>query len=315
MRALLVAEAGGQPQLGELPTPTATGGTVLVRVRAAALNPFDNAVASGMVAQMMPHAYPVVLGRDAAGVVEEVGPDVDHIAVGDEVVGHIRFAPPISAGTLAEYAVLTADTVFRKPAGLNFVTAAALPLAGAAAVALVDAIDPQPGETVLVNGATGGVGSFVVQLLAARGAQVIATGSADDAARLTGLGAAMVVDHKSGPVADQVRAELVDGVDALVELAAFAADASPLGAVRDGGRVASTTGNPDDEALAAAGLSGTTIMAMPLRELVEPLALQAEEGTLRVEVSSVLSLDQALDGLAAIAAGRARGKIVVAIDG
>jgi NADPH:quinone reductase-like Zn-dependent oxidoreductase len=205
--------------------------------------------------------------------------------------------------------------VFRKPAGLDFVTAAALPLAGAAAAALVDAIDPQPEETVLVNGATGGVGSFVVQLLAARGARVIATGPADESARLTGLGAATVVDHSRGPVADQVRADHPDGVDALVELAAFAADASPLGAVREGGRVASTTGSPDDEALAAAGLTGTTIMATPRREVVEPLAQQAERGTLRVEVSSILSLDEALDGLAAIAAGRARGKAVVAIGG
>jgi NADPH:quinone reductase-like Zn-dependent oxidoreductase len=104
MRALHVPEAGGHPQLGELPTPAATPGTVLIAVKAAALNPFDNAVAGGMLAQMVPHEYPIVLGRDAAGVVEAVGPDVDHVAIGDEVVGHILFAPPISAGTLAEFA-------------------------------------------------------------------------------------------------------------------------------------------------------------------------------------------------------------------
>ena len=102
MRALHVPAAGEQPKLADLPTPTPTEGTVLIRVKAAGLNPIDNGVAMGMLAQYgLPHEYPVVLGRDAAGVVEAVGAGVDHVAVGDEVLGHVLLAPPISAGTLA----------------------------------------------------------------------------------------------------------------------------------------------------------------------------------------------------------------------
>ena len=108
MRAVHVPAAGEQPQLGELPQPTVTEGTVLIRVKAAGLNPIDNAIAAGMFAGNLPHEYPLVLGRDAAGVVEAVGAGVDHVAVGDEVIGHVLLAPPISAGTLAEYAVLPA---------------------------------------------------------------------------------------------------------------------------------------------------------------------------------------------------------------
>ncbi len=86
-------------------------------MKAAGLNAIDNGIASGMMAGMLPHEYPLVLGRDAAGVVEAVGDGVDSVAVGDEVFGHVLLAPPIQAGTLAEYAVLPAASVVRKPEG------------------------------------------------------------------------------------------------------------------------------------------------------------------------------------------------------
>lgn len=315
MRALHVPAAGDQPRLSELPTPEVTDGHVLVRVKAAGLNAIDNAVAAGMLAGMMPHEYPIVLGRDAAGIVEAVGAGVDHVAVGDEVLGHVLLAPPIQAGTLAEYALLPAAAVTPKPAGIDFVTAAAIPLAGAAAAATVDAIDAQPGQTVLVNGATGGVGSYAVQLLAARGVTVVATGTADDADRLTGLGATTVVDYTKGDVADQVRAAYPGGVDALIELVAHTADGSPFAAVRKGGKVAATTqAAGDEQALAATGLTGQGVMAGPVREVTEPLVALAVAGTLKVDVTTVVPLEQAVDGLATIASGQARGKIVVKIS-
>ena len=315
MRALHVPTAGEQPQLGELPTPEPTEGTVLIRVKAAGLNPIDNAVAAGFLTQMgLPHEYPVVTGRDAAGVVTAVGAGVDHVAVGDEVLGHVLLAPPISAGTLAEYALLPAVAVSKKPAGLDFTTAAALPLAGAAAVQSIDAIDPQPGQTVLVNGASGGVGSFAVQLLVARGVTVVATGTADDVDRLTALGASTVIDHTAGPVAEQVRAAYPDGVDALVSLYGMDPSATPIAAVRSGGKVAGVAGVPDEATLAAAGLTGTSVMAMPTREILAPLAEQAANGDLKVSVADVLPLDRATEGLGRLATGGAGGKLVVTIQ-
>jgi NADPH2:quinone reductase len=178
----------------------------------------------------------------------------------------------------------------------------------------VEAVDPQPGQVVLVNGATGGVGSYAVQLLANRDVTVVATGTATDRERLTKLGATTVVDHTAGSVADQVRATYPDGVDALIELAAYTLDASPLAAVRPGGKVSTTTAVPDEQALADAGLTGTTIFAGPVREVIAPLAEQAAAGTITVDVTTVLPLDQATDGLATIAAGKARGKIVIKIS-
>jgi NADPH:quinone reductase-like Zn-dependent oxidoreductase len=313
MRALHVPAAGEQPALADLPIPEVTDGQVLIKVKAAGLNAIDNALAAGLLAGMLPHEYPLVLGRDAAGVVEAVGAGVDHVSVGDEVLGHVLLAPPIRHGTLAEYALLPAASVVPKPAGLDFVTAAAIPLAGAAAVAAVDAIDPRPGQTVLVNGASGGVGSYAVQLLAARGVTVVATATAADSERLTGLGASTVVDFTRGPVAAQVRETHPDGVDALIELAAQSPDAAPLAAVRKGGSVAATTMAADEQALAANDLTGGTVMAGPVRGVTAPLVERAAAGTLTVDVHTVLPLDRAAEGLATIASGQARGKIVVKI--
>jgi NADPH2:quinone reductase len=230
------------------------------------------------------------------------------------VFGHELLAvPPIHHGTIAEYALLPAAAVAPKPTGLDFVAAAALPLAAAAAQQAVDAVDPQPGQTVLVNGASGGVGSYAVQLLAARGVTVVATGTAGDTERLTRLGADTVIDYRSAPVAEQVRERYPDGVDALVDLVSYSADALPLDAVRMGGKVSSTLNAADEEALAATDLTGSNIMAGPVREVIAPLAEQAAAGTLKVDVTTVLPLEQAAEGLATIASGRARGKIVVRV--
>jgi NADPH:quinone reductase-like Zn-dependent oxidoreductase len=313
VKALNIPAAGKDPVVSYLPVPEVAEDAVLVKVRAAGLNPLDNALAAGMMAGMLPHQYPLILGRDAAGVVEATGAGVDHVRAGDEVIGHVLLAPPVQAGTLAEYAMLPAAAVTAKPAGLSFVQAAALPLAGGTAAASVEAADPSSGHTVLIVGAGGGIGSFAVQLLAARGATVVATGKPADIDRLTGLGAATVIDYTVGPVADQVLAAYPDGVDALIDLVSYAADTLPLTAVRKGGKVISTLNAADDQVLAAAGLSGSNVMGYPVRELVAPLAEQAAAGTLKVQVSDVLPLDRATEGLAAIAAGNAHGKIVVTI--
>jgi NADPH:quinone reductase-like Zn-dependent oxidoreductase len=311
MRALHVPSPGQPLRLGELPVPEVAEGTVLVRVKAAGLNPVDNLIAAGMLTGLLPHGYPLVLGRDAAGVVEAVGAGVDHVKVGDEVLGHVPKAAPIRYGTLSEYALLPAEAVVACPAGLDVIRAAALPLAAVTAAAAVDAIAPRPGQIVLVNGAGGGVGSFAVQLLAARGASVVATGSAASRDRLLGLGARVVVDYTAGSVVESVRAAFPAGVDALVNLAGYSAADVPLGAIRPGGVVATTTGAPDDQALAAAGLIRGAVNGRPVRATIAPLAEQVAAGRLKVHVAVVLTLDRAAAGLAAIAAGQAHGKIVV----
>jgi NADPH:quinone reductase-like Zn-dependent oxidoreductase len=315
MRALHVPAAGDQPTIGDLPVPEPGEGEVLIRVKAAGLNPIDNLLAAGAMSAMIPHEYPLVVGRDAAGVVEAVGAGVDQVQVGDSVYGHVLLAPPIQAGTVAEYAVLPTASVSKVPEGLDFVTAAAIPLAAAAASGTVDALGDavSPGSVVLVNGASGGVGSYVVQLLADRQIEVVATGTAADADRLRDLGAKEVVDYTAGPVVDQVLTSHPDGVDALVNLAGNTPDQIPLGAVKKGCTVSFTTMGPDEEALAGAGLVGFKVMAKPTRDITAPFAQKVAGGSMQVSVAEVLDLDHAAEGLAVLAAGAARGKIVVTL--
>jgi len=143
---------------------------------------------------------------------------------------------------------------------------------------------------------------------------VVATGTPQAAERLCGLGATSVVDWTAGSVADQVRAEHPDGVDALVNLAGFSPDQVSAAAVRRGGAIASTTAVPDDQTLAASDQTASQVMATPLRDVVAPLAQQVADRTLKVNISSVVPLSQAADALGSLAAGQGNGKIVVDVE-
>jgi NADPH:quinone reductase-like Zn-dependent oxidoreductase len=314
MQAFALSDLDSAPAVQEVPMPDPGSEQIRLRVRAAALNGIDAAIASGMVRGMAEYRFPVVIGRDGAGIVDAVGDGVEDVTVGDEVLGNILFSSPLADGTVAEYALLPAGAVVAKPAGLGFSEAAALPLAGAAALAAVDATELEKDQTVLIAGAGGGVGSFAVQLAAGRGATVIATGLPEDAERLRGLGASKVVDYRQD-VAEQVLADNPVGVDAVLDFVNF--DPEGFGALaraaRPGGKVASTTGGATPEALESAGLSGQTVMAVPNRETLSRLLAEIERGALRVDVEQVLALEQAAQGLETIAGRTARGKIVVAI--
>src|SRR5215203_7482054 len=171
MKAFVLPAFDEQPTLADLPTPEAGPGEVLVRVRAASINGIDLSIASGRLQGMMEYRFPVVLGKDFAGTVEAVGSGVTNFAAGDRVFGVVSDPSPLSSRSFAEYlAVPAGSNLTRIPEGVDLAAAGVLGLAGAAALQAVDAIAPQSGETILVSGATGGVGAYAVQLVAARGA-------------------------------------------------------------------------------------------------------------------------------------------------
>jgi NADPH:quinone reductase-like Zn-dependent oxidoreductase len=309
MRALAFAHFDAAPTITELPAPEAGPGEVLVRVRASSVNGFDLGVLGGYLKGVYEYDFPVVLGKDFAGVVAAVGAGVSTVEVGDEVFG-VVMRPTLGQGGFADYVVVGEQYGLAKvPEGLDSVRAAALGLAGTAALNAVDALAPGPGDTVLVSGATGGVGAYAIQLAAARGATVIATGRpGPEAAFVTALGAARAVDHTD--LVAEVRAVAPDGVQAALHLAG---DGSAVaGLLAPGGRFASTLHfTPEDHT--ERDLTVTTVMADPSVANLTSLAAEVVAGRLRVPVARTYPLTEAAQAVTDFTAGTV-GKLAVTIE-
>ncbi len=317
MRAYALVDFDSAAEVHDVPVPEVGSEEVRVQVRAASINGFDAFVASGMAKGMMEHRFPVIVGKDFAGVVDAVGPGVTRFGAGDEVVGITPFEEALGRGTFAEYVSVPADGFLeRKPAGLDFEDGAALGLAALAALVSVDAIHPSEGDRVLIVGATGGVGSYALQLASRRGASVIATGLPEDEHLLRELGADEFVDFR-GDVAAAVRERHPDGVDALIDVVNRdgAALAGLAELVKDGGRVATTMGAADVEALASRGIIGTNAMAQADTAPFAQLLASADEWRLTVPISQTFPLDEAGQGLELFRTGHTRGKYVVRVGG
>jgi NADPH:quinone reductase len=219
MKAFTLDSFGVQPALrDDISEPDPGDNDLLVRVRASSVNPVDVFIAAGGLQQMVEHDFPITLGRDFAGVVEQVGSRVSDYGVGDEVFGFVLHAnPAVHDGSWAELITVPDNLVSAKPQNVDVAHAGASPLAGIAAITAFEALAPVDGETVLVVGAAGGVGSIFVQLAAAAGADVIAPALPEDHDYLRSLGASELID-RNGDVAAEIRRSHPTGVDAVLDL-------------------------------------------------------------------------------------------------
>lgn len=294
--------------LDDLPAPTPQPTEALVRVRASSVNPVDNSIAAGMLRQMgVEYEFPVILGRDYAGVVEQVGDDVTGYTVGDEVFGFLVHANPSARdGSWAELITVSQDaSIAPAPDGVDVATAGAAPLAGITAVLANDALELSTGDTVLIVGATGGVGSLAVQLAARAGATVIAPALPEDEDYLRGLGVSELLPRDADLTA-AARERYPDGVDAVLDLVNYAPDA-PASLVKDGGRVASPTG------AAGEGPGRTMVMAAPTPQNLQRLAGLLADGTLRVPIQKTHELAQATEALTALPTTHTQGKLAIRV--
>ena len=301
MRAFTLDSFGAQPALrDDLPEPRVGDHELLVRVRASSVNGVDVFIAAGGLKEMAEHEFPVIVGRDFAGTVEQVGSGVGRYRVGDEVFGFVRHADPaVQAGSWAELiAVSEDDQVSAKPRNVAFAEAGAAPLAALTAVAAFDGLMPAEGDTVLVIGAMGGVGSVFVQLASAAGAHVIAPALPEDHSYLQGLGVGEIVD-RSADVAAAVREHHADGVDAILDVVSRTPDVSLL---KEGGRFASPLG------AAGEGPGRFNLMAEPTPANLERLAAILDDGALRVPIQRSYRLEQAGEALEAFRATHNQGK-------
>src|SRR5215217_6670839 len=310
MRAITLEGPDTAPALREdLPEPTATDNEVVVRVHASSVNPVDNSIAAGMLAQMgVEYEYPVVLGRDYAGVVEHAGSVVSGYRTGDRVFGFMLHANPTAHdGAWAELITVTEElSIAAVPDGVDLAVAGAAPLAGITALTLVDALELSDGDVLLAAGATGGVGSLAVQLAARAGARILAPALPEDEAFLRELGVSDVVP-RDGDIARLVRERVPEGVDALLDLVNYAPGTYDA-ALKPEARVASPTG------AAGEGPGRTNVMATPSRENLERLGALLADRTLRIPVQRTYEFPQAPQALAALAGEHTQGKLAIRVS-
>jgi NADPH:quinone reductase-like Zn-dependent oxidoreductase len=311
MRAITVSEYGARPAVTELPRPQPGPGQVLIAVQAAGMNPMDVEIADGGWKDRMPATFPMVLGADLAGAVEQPGPGAIRFAPGDAVFGQLLIPPLGSAGTYAEYVAVREDApLARVPSGLDPATAAALPTAGGTAMAIAESLAPLDGKTVLIVGAAGGVGSFLTQFAAGAGAYIDAGAPADQAGRMKRYGAAETVDPVATPLPDAIARAHPDGIDVLIDLASDARQFAALARhVRPGGTAITTRYVADREALAAAGVTGVNFRLPMTVSLLDRLAATAVAGIIVPPPITRFSLDEVPALLSKH--GRSEGKTVI----
>jgi NADPH2:quinone reductase len=292
----------------DLPNPEPGDDQLLVRVQASSVNPVDVFIAAGALRGMADYEFPVVLGRDYVGVVERMGAAVTRYAVGDEVYGFLAAAnPTVNEGSWAEVIVVPQDQSARKPVGVDPSQAGAAPLAAITAILAQDALHLDKGVTVLVVGASGGVGTFAVQLAAHAGAHVIAPGLPEDEEYLRGLGVTEFID-RNADVAAVLRDRYPDGVDALLDLVSAAPEALNAYAalVREGGRVASSVG------AAGEGPGRSNLLAIPNPQNLDRLATLLE-GTFSVPIQATYPLNRADEAIKALTTQHTQGKLSITV--
>ncbi|MFF4819230.1 NADP-dependent oxidoreductase [Kitasatospora sp. NPDC001309] len=300
MKAVTVPRSGGPEVLRVtgVADPEPGPGEVRVRVYAAAVQPVDLAIREGFRPPGLVAAEPFVLGNEFAGVVDRLGPGAGPWRVGDEVLGFRVL------GCQAELVTVDAGQLVAKPAGMPWEQAGALSASGQTAHVALDLLGVGPGETVLVHGASGGVGTVAVQLARALGATVVGTASERNHAYLRGLGA-IPVAYGEGLV-ERVRAVAPQGVDAAFDAAGRGALAASVELVADRARIGTVVDYPEAERLGVRGLRGPRT-AERLAELVRLW----EAGGLRLEIAETLPLEKAAEAHRLVATGHVRGKVVL----
>jgi NADPH2:quinone reductase len=311
MRALALASFDVPPEVIDVPEPVAGSGEVLVRVRTSSVNAYDVGVATGAMKAYMSYRFPAVIGNDLAGTIEALGEGVDGFSIGDRVFGTMGSKAEIHDGSFAELATPQSGSVSLAPDALTDTDAGSVGVAGTTAMSAVEAVDPAEGDRVLIVGATGGVGTFAIQIAANRGAHVIASVRPGDEDFVTGLGAAETIDY-TGDVLGSIRGRYPDGIDAVIDAVNRDHDAfaTLVGAVRAGGRATSVVGGAG-ESPDIGGVSVSDSGGNPAH--LDALANLVVQGTISVAVRRTFVLADAAQALSDFATEHTLGKLVVTI--
>jgi NADPH:quinone reductase-like Zn-dependent oxidoreductase len=307
MKAIIIHEYGGPEVLKyeDVPRPEAKNDQLLVRVIAAGVNPVDGMIRSGMFASEK-RAFPIILGGDIAGVVEKVGSKIAKFKPGEPVFAYVSLD---NSGGYAQYALTTERETASKPKSLTYVEAAAVPIVALTAwQALVDTAKLESGQTVLVHGGSGGVGSFAIQIAKARGAKVIATASTANQDFLKQLGADVAIDYTKQKFED-----IAKDVDVVLDSIGKDTLARSYGVVKKGGIIVSLVARPNTSKLEKRGIHGAALSVDPNSQELGEIGKLIDDKKIKVIVSQTFPLAEARKAQEQVATGHTRGKIVLKI--
>lgn len=312
MKAVRIHAYGDREVLAYEDTPCPEYGPdeVLIRILATSVNPFDWAARNGYMTNYYPYDFPTVLGLDVAGVVEAVGSEVQAFEPGDEVYGR---ANPARNGAYAEYIAIPASQMAHKPQSIDHLQAAGVPhVAVSAWRALFDVADLKAGQTVLIHGAAGGVGSMAVQLAKIHGARVIGTASANNLEFLRSIGADEVIDYNATRFED-----LVKDVDLVLDLVGDMGDNTQTRSwqvLKKGGLLASLVQYPSPETAAAHGVRGAMVTADECStQLLTEIGRLIDAGQIQPVISTISPLEDVRQAHERSESRHVRGKIVLQV--
>ncbi|HJT21616.1 MAG TPA: NADP-dependent oxidoreductase [Nitrospira sp.] len=311
MKALQIKQYGGRDVLELSPNaskPAAGKGQILVVVHSASINPIDWKVRAGYMKEMVPLTMPATLGGDVAGVVAEVGESVSSVKVGDRVYGYPSLLAG-GSGSFAEFVVAPISALAPAPQKVDFGDAAALPLVGASALqGLEQHIKLQHGQTILIHGGAGGIGSLAIQIAKAIGAHVMTTASGEDRTYVQELGADQVINYQNEAFETKVK-----DVDAVFDTVGGETTNKSFRVLKKGGTLVSMLGQPDSTFARQYGVTAIGQFTQVTSEVLRRLAQLVDGGKVKPRVAKVFPLEKAKEAFQLVEEGHARGKVVFEI--
>jgi NADPH:quinone reductase-like Zn-dependent oxidoreductase len=307
MKAIRLSGYTAIPSLEDVDIPTPRAGEVLVRVKAAALNPLDVKLQRGYMVQFFPLTFPYTLGTDLAGEIVQVGADVQGWTPGDTIIGR---TDPTAGGAFADYAVVPVSHLTKAPSTIPLEAAAGIPTAaGTAWQALFEAATVSRGQSVLIHAGAGGVGSFAIQFARNAGARVLATASGTGIEIARRLGADTVIDYRSE---DFTRA--ASDVDIVLDTIGGETQQRSYPVLRVGGQLLATAMPPDDALAKAHAVSASFVFHASNAERLRRVVDEIDQRGMKVLVDGTQSLGNFAEAFERQASGHARGKIILVID-
>lgn len=307
MKAIRITGYEAEPNLDDVAKPVPASGQVVVRVRAASLNPLDVKLQRGYMEQFFPLTFPYTLGTDLAGVIEQLGPDIDGWALGDQVVAR---TDPTAGGALAEYALVPVEYLAKAPSTLSLKEAAGIPTAaGTAWQALFESFELTEDQKVLIHAGTGGVGSFAIQFAHRVGAKVIATASGSGLDIICLLGADMGIDYRREDFTRQL-----SDVDVVLDTMGGETQQRSFDVLCSGGHLLSTVMPPDETWVAAYNVTAGFVFHASDGQRLARVSKAIDQYGLQVLVDRIVPFTEFIQAFQHQASGHSRGKIIITFE-